>query len=75
MRWKIILLIPTKGISGLDIKNQEFYNKEADEALINTLKNETYNKFVKIIEMDNHINDKVFAEKAVDELLNLMKGD
>lgn len=72
---EIILLIPTKGFSGLDIKNQEFYNKEADEALINTLKNEINNKFVKIIEMDNHINDEIFAEKAVDELLNLMKGD
>jgi ABC transporter permease protein len=70
---KTVLILPLRGVSMIDDKNQPFYGKKEDEALFETLKNSIDRDIVKIIEMDNHINERVFAERAADELINMMK--
>lgn len=69
-----ILMIPKKGFSGLDKEGKEFYNPEANNALIDTLKKELNNSEVTIIEINANINDDTFAEKAVDQLLQLIQN-
>jgi len=69
-----ILLIPTEGFSGLDDEGKEFYNPEANQALIDTLKEELTESKIKIKEIDTNINDDVFAERAVDQLVQLIQN-
>lgn len=69
-----ILIIPKKGFSGLDNEGKEFYNPEADKALIDTLKEELGDSKVKILEMDSNINDDIFAEEAVNQLVKLIQN-
>lgn len=67
-----VLMLPLKGVSGIDAEGQPFYGPNEDAALFQTLK-ETVNKdTVKIIEMDCNINDSEFALTAAKTLLELM---
>lgn len=67
-----VLLLPLKGVSMLDVEGQPFYGKEEDEALFSTLKENINREVVEVIEMDNIINDKEFAEVAAQKLIDLM---
>ncbi len=67
------LILPLKGVSMIDAEGQAFYDPEADAALFASLK-EHLDKNVKLLELDAHINDDVFADAVVTELLSLMKG-
>lgn len=67
------LMLPLKGVSMIDAEGQAFYSKEADEALFNELRKDVDKKIVKIEEYNLHINDKEFAEKAAQNLIDLMK--
>lgn len=68
------LLLPTKGISALDIEGGAFWDPEADlalfEALHGTVK-QTDNR--QIIDLPYHINDPAFADAAVQAFLNISK--
>ena len=79
------LLIPRKGFSALDRKGSgrqqmsldgtltgEWYDPEADLALINSLKQHLDLSKVLLREVDFHINDPQFAEIAVELLTGLM---
>jgi uncharacterized protein (UPF0261 family) len=68
------LMLPLKGISMIDAEGQAFYSKEADDALFNQLRKDVNRNIVKIEEYDLHINDKEFAEKAAQNLIDLMKA-
>lgn len=72
---KTILMLPLKGISGIDAKNQPFYGEEEDKRLFNTLKEYTNKDLVTIQEMDYHINDVEFAQRAAQNLIDLMKNN
>jgi len=67
------LMLPLKGVSMIDAEGQAFYSKDADEALFNELRKHVDKKIVKVEEYNNHINDKEFAEKAAQNLIDLMK--
>ena len=67
-----ILVIPNGGFSAIDVKDGPFYCPEADKALIDSIKKHLTNESVKLIEKDQAINDKAFAEFSAQQLINLM---
>jgi Uncharacterized conserved protein len=67
----VCFMIPTKGFSQLDSPGNPFWWPEADQAMVRSLK-ETLRPGIPVIELDAHINDAVFADRAVDQLLRMM---
>lgn len=67
-----ILVIPNGGFSAIDVKDGPFYCPEADKALIDSIKEHLTNENVKLIEKEQAINDKAFAEFSAQQLINLM---
>lgn len=66
-------LIPRRGWSILDSPGNEFWWPEADEAFVKALE-ENLRPDIPVTEMDVNINDEVFADQAVDQLLDMIKG-
>lgn len=69
-----ILMLPLKGVSMIDAEGQAFFGPDEDAMLFATLREKITNPKVRIVEMDNHINDRAFAEAAAQHLLDLLKG-
>lgn len=69
-----VLMIPKKGLSGIDVEGQPFYGPEEDKALFETLKAKVNTDVVEIIEMDTVINDQVFAETAAQKLIDMIEA-
>ncbi|MBG9795895.1 hypothetical protein ABD76_27045 [Paenibacillus dendritiformis] len=67
------LMLPLKGVSGLDMEGQPFYGPEEDRALFDTLRQEIDRNAVELIEVDADINDKSFALSAARKLVELMR--
>jgi uncharacterized protein (UPF0261 family) len=65
------ILIPSRGFSIPDSLGGPFWDPEADGAFISSLESETHPS-VKVEVLDAHINDPLFADAAVDELLALI---
>lgn len=70
---KTVLILPLKGVSMIDAPGQPFYGSKEDEALFNTLKNNIDKDKVNIVEMDNNINEKAFAQRAAEELIKMLE--
>ena len=70
---KTILMLPLKGVSGIDTENQPFYGAKEDKKLFDILKEFTNQDVVKIEEMNCNINDIEFAHRAAQNLIDLMK--
>lgn len=68
-----ILMLPLKGVSGIDAKDQPFYGEEEDKKLFDTLKELTNKDVVTIQEMNCNINDIEFAQRAAQNLIDLME--
>ncbi len=66
------VLVPLRGVSGIDKEGGPFWWPEADQALYQSLRN-WISPDVKLIELDLHINDAAFAKAAAETLLELMK--
>lgn len=69
----MVLLLPAKGVSMIDAAGQPFDGPAERDSLFGALKQGITNKNVTILELDNHINDKEFAETAAQKLIDLMK--
>jgi len=67
-----VLMLPLLGVSMIDAEGQAFYGPEEDAALFNTLRNKIDKKVVRLEEYKLHVNDKEFAEKAAQNLIDLM---
>jgi uncharacterized protein (UPF0261 family) len=67
------VLVPLKGVSALDAEGQPFWQPQADEALFQSLRN-WMSPQVRLLELNMHINDPLFAETAVRTLREMM-GD
>ncbi len=65
------VIIPKRGISGYGKGWEEFYDGEADFAFFNILKRRLKPE-IRVVEVDSHINDRLFAERATDLLDELM---
>ena len=72
---EIILTIPEKGFSGIDVVDGPFYFPEADLALINSIKEHLNNQKVYVIELNNAINDQEFAEFSAQQLMKLIEKE
>ena len=69
---KTTLMLPLKGISGIDVEGQPFYGVEEDKMLFDTLRKGVNKNSVEVIEMNCAINDVEFAEAAAQKLIDLM---
>jgi len=67
------ILVPLRGVSAIDREGQPFWWPEADHALFQSLRDWIAPQ-VKLMELDAHINDPTFAERAAQTLLELMEG-
>jgi uncharacterized protein (UPF0261 family) len=64
-RGPVKIIIPYQGFSSVDRRGHEFFDPDTDYVFAETIKS-TVKPEVQIIELDYHINDPEFAEKAVD---------
>lgn len=71
---KTSLFIPLKGVSAIDAEGQPFYGPEEDNILFETLKDKVNRDKIEVIEMNNNINDKEFAEAAAQKLIDYMES-
>ena len=69
-----VLMIPKKGLSGIDMEGKPFYGPEENKMLFKTLRENINNSVIKIVEMDTDINDKEFAERAAQELIAMIEN-
>lgn len=67
------LMLPLKGLSGLDVDGQAFYGPEEDQMLFDTIKERIDTQKVDIVEMNVDINDVTFAEAAAEKLIQLIE--
>ena len=69
---KTALMLPLKGVSGIDAPGQPFYGPEEDKALFDTVK-ANLSDHVEIIELNNNVNDDEFALAAAKKLIELLE--
>lgn len=69
---KTVLMLPLKGLSGLDVENGEFYQPEVDQVLFETLTAHLKNPLVEVISLEQNINDPEFATEAANHLVQLI---
>lgn len=66
------LLLPLKGLSGLDVEGQPFYGPEEDRMLFDTLRENVDQSKVEMIEINADINSQEFAIAAATKLIELL---
>jgi uncharacterized protein (UPF0261 family) len=66
------ILLPRQGVSALDRCGQPFDDPQAREALFRAIRAEAAG--VEILELDCHLNDRMFAERAAGRLLEMMQS-
>ena len=64
--------VPIRGFSDRNRMGDLFYDPEADAEFLSALKRRL-NPKVRLMEVDAHINDEVFASRACDLLEEMMK--
>lgn len=67
-----VVMIPNKGFSPGNRQGKALYDPEADAAFVEVLR-QNLKSSIRIVEVDAHINDELFAEQAVDLLCELMQ--
>jgi uncharacterized protein (UPF0261 family) len=65
------IVLPLRGVSAIDKEGQPFWWPEADAALFDALRRHIPAQ-VRLVEVDAHINDPVFAETATRTLLEML---
>lgn len=68
----VTIVLPLRGVSAIDCPGQPFYDPEADEALFNAIR-QNRKRNVKLVELDAHINDPLFAERLVSEFTEMVR--
>ncbi|HEX6128031.1 MAG TPA: Tm-1-like ATP-binding domain-containing protein [Candidatus Limnocylindria bacterium] len=66
------ILLPLRGLSMLDAEGREFWDPAADRACFDAIR-ATVRADEPVIEVDAHINDPAFADRAVEELLRMLR--
>lgn len=67
------LMIPLQGVSALDAVGQDFHGPCEDRILFDAVKQGINSQQVTIYEENLHINEQAFAEKAAEQLIQIMK--
>jgi uncharacterized protein (UPF0261 family) len=65
------ILLPLKGVSAIDREGQPFDDPASRQALFAAIRQ--HHGPIELIELDNHINDRTFAEAAARKLLELIQ--
>ncbi|MBY7144526.1 Tm-1-like ATP-binding domain-containing protein [Virgibacillus sp. NKC19-3] len=68
------LLLPLKGLSGLDVEGQAFHGPEENKVLFDTLKEQIDKRKVEVFEFDMDVNNALFAEAAAEKLIALIEN-
>ena len=71
-RAPVAVLIPLRGVSQLDSPGGAFWDPEADSACFAAIKADL-RPDIPLVELDANINDAVFAERAADLLLQMLR--
>ena len=69
---KVSVLFPEKGLSQIDAEGNVFYKAESNLALSTAIQ-ANLNPKIPFVKLPFHINDRAFAEEAVERLLEMMK--
>jgi uncharacterized protein (UPF0261 family) len=67
----VSLLWPERGLSTVDKSGKPFWSPESDSALLESLKT-NLRADVRIVEVDAHINDPIFADGVVEEFEKIL---
>ncbi|UCD09066.1 MAG: Tm-1-like ATP-binding domain-containing protein [Dehalococcoidales bacterium] len=67
----VAIVIPVRGFSPGNRESRSLYDPEADTAFIDTLK-KSLNPVIRLVEVDAHINDEIFAGQAVSLLCEMI---
>ncbi|MBS0208824.1 MAG: Tm-1-like ATP-binding domain-containing protein [Planctomycetes bacterium] len=68
----IVVLLPEGGVSAIDAPGQPFHDPAADAALFETLEEGLReHPYCRVLRVSAHINDATFADRAVNEFMNL----
>ena len=70
-RGPVVFLMPLRGVSAIDCTGAPFHWPEADRNYLGALKS-TLDSKIRLIEVDAHINDPEFADRAAGCLVELM---
>jgi len=68
---RVAFLFPMKGVSILDSEGERFWWPEADQAMFDAIR-KNLKPGIEVVEIDANINDRIFADKAVEMLMSLM---
>jgi uncharacterized protein (UPF0261 family) len=68
---KTTLVIPLQGVSAIDVADKPFHDVETDKALFDSL-HQHLHKNTKVVEVDANINDEMFADAFVKEMLEVL---
>jgi uncharacterized protein (UPF0261 family) len=71
-RAPVAIVIPLRGVSQLDSPGGVFWDPEADGACFAAIK-ANLRSDIPLLELDANINDAVFAERAVELLLQMLR--
>src|SRR4029079_7723025 len=66
-----VVLLPLRGVSMLDSPGGPFWDEAADDACFDAIRSRL-NKNIPVIEIDDNINDPIFADRATQVLLEQM---
>lgn len=69
----VVFMLPLKGVSMLDPEGEIFYWPEANQAIFDAIKGNVRGD-IPVIEMNMDINAPEFSDRAVNELLNMLKS-
>lgn len=69
---KVSVLFPQKGLSQIDSEGNAFHNPAVNQILSDSIE-KNLNSDIPFVKLPFHINDKAFAEEAVERLLEMMK--
>jgi uncharacterized protein (UPF0261 family) len=72
-RGPVTIVLPLRGVSMIDAEGKPFWNPEADRALFESVE-QGIGGNVKLVKVDAHINDPVFAERLAAEYLAIAGG-
>jgi len=68
----VTIVIPSQGFSAYDQKGEMFYDPQADEAFVETVR-QAVRETVQVVSVDAHINDDAFAEGAVELFMRMVE--
>ena len=70
-RGPVVFLMPLRGVSAIDSEGLQFSWPDADQSYLGALR-ANLNPRIRLVEVEAHINDEVFARCVADALMELM---